>query len=273
MALADTPYNWSFHPLVLVAVAIVGGAYIVRVRRLSRAPGPERGLAVYGRAVLFGAGLTVLVLAAMSPIDTLGEERLFSVHMAQHLLLMDIAPILLLLGLSRTILRPLVRHARPIEESLGKLAHPLTALVALVAVVWLWHIETVYELALRHPLVHQVEHLTFLTAGIAFWWYVIEPVPPRHRLRGMWMLAYVSAAKLALGALGVALAFSPNALYEFYERAPRTWGLSAVEDLNIGGLLMLLEQSIVLLVFFAFLFIRMLEQSEAAERRRERFGA
>jgi putative membrane protein len=273
MSLADTPYRWSLHPLVLVAVAIVVFAYAWRIRALRAQEGADRGRTGYGRAALFSAGLVVLVLATVSPIDTLGEKRLFSVHMAQHLLLMDIAPILLLLGLSRPILRPMVRHLRPIEESLGTLAHPIAALVALVSVVWLWHIATMYELALRHPLIHELEHVTFLTGGLAFWWYVIEPVPPRHRLRGGWTLAYVSAAKLGLGALGVALAFSPNALYGFYERAPRTWGLSAVEDLNIGGLVMLVEQSVVLLIFFAFLFVRMLEQSEAAERRRERFEA
>jgi cytochrome c oxidase assembly factor CtaG len=114
--------------------------------------------------------------------------------------------------------------------------------------------------------------MTFFAVGIAFWWYVIEPVPPRHRLDGMAMLAYVAAAKLALGGLGIALAFSPTALYDSYAQAPRTWGLSAVEDLNVGGLVMMLEQSIVLVIFFAILFARMLERSEQAERRRERLG-
>jgi putative membrane protein len=272
MNFADSLYAWSLAPQVLIAVAVIGAAYVVRVRGLWSREGHVRRGVDYLRAASLAAGLGVLVLAVMSPIDRVGEERLFSVHMVQHLLLVDIAPILLLLGLSRPILRPLVRQARPVEQKLGLLAHPLTALIVLVAVVWGWHVEAMYELALDHDWAHELEHLTFLAAGTAFWWYVIEPVPPRHRLQGIWMPAYVFAAKLLLGALGLVLAFSPDSIYDFYVEAPRTWGLSAVEDLNIGGLVMMLEQSIVLLIFFSILLARMLERSEEMQRRRERFG-
>jgi putative membrane protein len=136
----------------------------------------------------------------------------------------------------------------------------------------LWHVPAMYELALDHPWAHGLEHLSFFSAGMAFWWFVIEPIPPRHPLRGMAMLGYVAGAKLLLGALGVVLAFSPNAIYDTYEQAPRTWGLTPLEDLNVGGLVMMLEQSLVLVVFFAILFARMLNESEREQQRRERFG-
>jgi putative membrane protein len=263
---AGTPYDWSFEPQVIAAVAIAGVAYSRRLRRLR-----PLGAIDYLRAAAFGGGLLAILAALVSPIDALGEQRLFSVHMVQHLLLVDIAPILLLLGLSRPIMRPLTRSIQPLERSLGPLAHPIAALVVLAGVIWVWHVAALYELALDHPLAHELEHLTFFAAGLAFWWFVIEPIPPRHRLSGMATLGYVTGAKLLLGGLGVALAFSPNALYDTYERAPRTWGLSPVEDMNIGGVVMLVEQSIVLAIFFAILFARMLERSEEAERRRERF--
>jgi putative membrane protein len=272
MNFADNLYSWSLEPQILVAAALAGTAYGVRLRDLWAHGGATRHAGDYLRAASFGAGLVVLVIALTSPIDRLGEERLFCVHMVQHLLLTDIAPILLLLGLSRAIMRPLVRRGQPIERALGVLAHPLAALIALVVVIWGWHVAAMYELALNHPWAHELEHLTFFTAGIAFWWYVIEPVPPRHRLQGMWMPAYVFAAKLTLGALGVALAFSPNAIYDFYVEAPRTWGLTAVEDLNIGGLVMMVEQSVVLVIFFSIMLARMLDRSEEMQRRRERFG-
>jgi cytochrome c oxidase assembly factor CtaG len=166
----------------------------------------------------------------------------------------------------------MTRLIQPVERSLGLLAHPIAALVLLAGVIWAWHTAVLYELALHHPLAHELEHVMFFVGGLAFWWFVIEPIPPRHRLSGIATLGYVTAAKLLLGGLGVALAFSPNALYDTYEQAPRTWGLSTVEDLNIGGVVMLVEQSIVLVIFFAILFARMLERSEEAERRRERFG-
>lgn len=270
MPAASDPYTWTFHPQVVLAAAVAASAYGWRLHDLRLRDGPSRGDVL--RAVSFGAGLVVLLAALLSPIDSLGEERLFSVHMAQHIMIMDIAPVLLLLGLSRRLMRPLVRRLRPIEERLGYVAHPVTALVAMVAAIWLWHVPAMYEFALHNPWAHQLEHLTFLTGGLAFWWYVIEPVPPRHRLPGMWAVAYMAAAKLLLGLLGLVLAFSPSTFYETYENATRTWGLTALEDQNVGGLAMMLEQSVVLAAFFALTFARMLERSEQAQRRRERLG-
>jgi putative membrane protein len=272
---AGTPYSWSFEPLVLFWLVVAAGLYASRFRALrSRAQTVGAATAPeYGRAAAFAAGLVVIALALMSPIDTLGEQRLFSVHMAQHLLIMDIAPILILLGLSRAIMRPLVRRLRPLEQSLGYAAHPITALALMIAVIWAWHLPALYDLALEHAWAHELEHLAFFTVGLAFWWYVIEPIPPRHRLEGMATVAYVAGAKLLLGLLGLALAFSQSPFYDYYEAAPRTWGLTALEDQNVGGLLMMLEQTLVLATFFAILFARMIERSEQAQRRRERLGA
>jgi putative membrane protein len=267
---AAVDYSWSLKPQVAIAIAAIGGLYAWRLRDFRRAD-PSAARRDRWRVAAFTAGLVVLFVALASPIDTVGEERLFTVHMVQHLLLADIAPILLLLGFSRAFLRPAVRRLRPVEEALGPLAHPGTALLLLVATMWVWHLPALYEVALRHPFAHALEHAMFFWAGFAFWWFILEPVPPRHRLRGGWSIAYVGTAKLLMGALGLVLAFSPDAIYETYEDAPRAWGLSAVADLNVGGLTMMLEQSIVLVIFFAILFGRMLESSEQAERRRERF--
>jgi putative membrane protein len=269
---AAVHYTWSLQPQVLVPLALIGGVYFWRMRDLRRTdPSPARN--DYPRMVAFAGGLAVVFVALASPIDDLGEKRLFTIHMVQHLLLADAAPILLLLGLSRAFLRPAVRRLRPVEEAIGPIAHPVTALLVFVAAMWAWHLPALYELALRHPLAHALEHAMFFATGAAFWWFIIEPVPPRHRLKGAWSIAYVGAAKLLMGALGVVLAFSPNAIYDTYEHAPRTWGLSAVADLNVGGVTMMLEQSIVLAIFFAILFTRMLERSERDQRRRERFEA
>jgi putative membrane protein len=271
---AGTPYSWSFEPQVVVWLTLAGALYAWRFRSLhSSGPRPAAATAAdYGRAAAFAAGLIVAALALMSPIDSLGEQRLFSVHMAQHLLIMDVGPILLLLGLSRPIMRPLVRRLRPLERALGYAAHPITVLVLVVGVIWAWHLPALYDLALEHAWAHELEHFAFFAAGLGFWWYVIEPIPPRHRLDGMGTIAYVAGAKLLLGVLGLVLAFSPSSFYDFYQHAPRTWGLTALEDQNVGGLVMMLEQTLVLATFFAILFARMIERSEQAQRRRERLG-
>jgi putative membrane protein len=271
VSLAAVDYSWSFQPQVIAALVLVTGAYWLRMGDLHRARRFTRR--DWARVTSFAAGIVVLFLALCSPIDTLGEERLFAVHMLQHLLLADIAPILLLLGLTRAFMRPAVRRLRPVEHALGPLAHPVVALVALVATMWAWHVPALYEVALGHAWAHALEHAMFFTTGVAFWWFVIEPVPPRHRLKGPASIAYLSTAKLLMGALGLVLAFSPNAIYDTYKHVPEAWGMSPVTDLNVGGLEMMLEQSLVLVVVFAFAFSRMLERSEREQRRRERLEA
>ena len=269
-------YTWSLNVPALVAVALAGGAYAWRLRDLRHTPAARTGDSPTRdtlRALAFAGGLVVVLLALVSPIDRLGEERLFTMHMVQHLLLADLAPILLLFGLSRAFLRPAVRRLRPVEERLGPLAHPAVALMLYVGLMGLWHVPAMYELALDHAWAHALEHASFFTAGVAFWWYLVEPVPPRHRLTGPWALAYLAGAKLLMGVLGLILAFSPDALYSTYEDAPRTWGLTALEDQNIGGIVMMVEQSLVLVIAFAVFFTRMLERSEAEQRRREATGS
>ena len=106
--------------------------------------------------------------------------------------------------------------------------------------------------------------------GVAVWWPLVQPVPMRRRLTGMAPLGYIFAAKVGLAALGIYLAWSTGVVYDYYSHVPRIWGLSPVEDQNVGGALMLVEQSLVLVTAMTVLFVRMLGQSEEDERRRER---
>jgi putative membrane protein len=118
--------------------------------------------------------------------------------------------------------------------------------------------------------VHLLEHASFFAAGIALWWPLIQPVPMRRRLTGLQPLGYIGAAKAGLAALGIYLAWSSTALYPYYEQTPRIWNLSPVEDQNVGGVIMLVEQSLTLVLVMVALFVAMLARSEEEQRRRER---
>jgi putative membrane protein len=190
--------------------------------------------------------------------------------MLQHVLLGDVAPALLLLSLSRVIMRPATRRLMRVERALGPLASPWTGMALWLGLMYLWHVPPLYEAAIENPLVHLVEHISFFTAGVAVWWPLIQPVPMRRRLDGLSTVAYIGTAKFGLAALGLYLTWSGAVLYDYYEGVPRVWGLSAVEDQNVGGAIMMVEQSLTFVIALVVLFARMLVQSEAEERRRER---
>jgi cytochrome c oxidase assembly factor CtaG len=233
------------------------------------AGGPVRG-ASWPHALVFGLGLFALFIALVSPLDALGEDYLFSAHMVQHILLGDLAPLLILLGLSRVIMRPATRRLTAAERALGRLANPLTGIFLWLGLIYLWHVPALYDAALASAPLHALEHVSFFVAGFALWWPLIQPVPMRRRMTGMWPFAYIAGAKIGLAGLGLFLVWSSSVAYVYYLTVPRIWGLSAIEDQNVGGAIMMVEQSAVLAVAFAVLFIRMLIQSEEEERRRER---
>jgi len=260
--------HWTLDPGPLAAMA-VGSVVYVRRFRAAREEAGGRG-AGWLHAAAFAGCVAVLLAALVSPLDGLGENYLFSAHMAQHVLLGDIAPLLLLLSLSLVIMRPATRRLTSLERRLGALASPLAFIALWLVLIYFWHVPALYDAALRHPLVHAVEHLCFFCAGAAVWWPLVQPVPMRRRLTGLAPFRYIFGAKVGLAALGLYLTWSTAVVYGYYEHVPRIWGLSAIDDQNVGGALMLVEQSIVLLTALVILFVRMLAQSEEDERRRER---
>jgi cytochrome c oxidase assembly factor CtaG len=113
--------------------------------------------------------------------------------------------------------------------------------------------------------------MTFFLAGSIYWWHVLSPIRNRHRLAGLGPVAYMAGGKLLVGVLGVALAFAPAVLYPFYAHQPSFWGLSPLEDQMMAGLVMALEQSIVMGIALVVLFVQMLNESERTAQRAERF--
>jgi putative membrane protein len=260
--------QWLPDPAVLAPLALLVGIYVWRFRDARREAGGRGAGAL--QAAAFAGAMLALLAALVSPIDRLGDDYLFSAHMVQHLLLGDIAPLLLLLALTRVMMRPATRRLRKLERGLGPLASPATAIVLWLSLMYLWHVPALYDAAAEHSGIHLVEHVCFFAAGVALWWPLIQPVPMRRSLTGMQPLGYIGVAKAGLAALGIYLAWSATAIYPYYEHTPRIWGLTPVEDQNIGGAIMLAEQSLTLVLVMVAVFVRMLIRSEEEERRRER---
>jgi putative membrane protein len=265
----DVPVDprWTFAPIVLIALACYLGIYTARWRT-SRREGGARAAGV-GHLVLWTTGVALLFVALISPVDALGEQ-LSSMHMVQHLLIADLAPICLTLALTKHILRPVTRRIQWLERAAGPFGHPVFGIVAYVGFMWLWHVPALYDAALRHPGVHALEHLSFGAAGLLYWWHLLSPIRSRMRLSGLGPVAYMAVTKLLVGALGVVLAFSPDLLLRYYASDNMRWGMTPLDDQHVAGLIMAIEQSIVMGIALAYLFARMLTESELEQQRRER---
>jgi putative membrane protein len=262
--------SWTFAPIVLVALVSYVVLYSMRWRT-SRAQGGARAAPI-SRLVLWCTGVFFLFVALISPVDALGEQ-LASVHMVQHLLIADLAPICLTLGLTKWILRPITRRIRHVERAAGPFGHPAFGVVAYVAAMWFWHVPALYNAALRHSGVHVLEHLTFGAVGLLYWWHLLSPIRSRMRLGGLGPVAYMASTKLLVGFLGILLAFAPTLLFTFYGGNVTRWGMSPLTDQHVAGLIMALEQSVVMGIALAYLFVRMLAESEEESRRAERYAA
>ncbi len=256
--------HWDLQPLALAPVALYALAYRMRARQLL-----EKGRPVpAARAAAFYGGLIVVLLALISPLDYLGEHQRFSAHMAQHLLLGDIAPLLVVLGLTGPVLRPVlaigwVQRARA-------LGHPLVALPVWAIDLYLWHLPVLYQAALAHTAVHALEHLCFFVAGALMWAAVIEPLPGPTWFGNGPKAVYILVVRTLGAILANVFIWSGHPFYPYYVTRDRTAGLSPVSDQRAAGAIMFIEGSVVTLLAFAWLFIRFTRETEIRQRLLER---
>lgn len=268
MLSAATPdASWNAEPGAIALILILGFLYVRRWRKVRAHDGPRA--APTWRLCIFVGGLAAIAVALLSPIDSLGHQIL-AMHMVQHVILLDIVPILLILGLTKTLMRPVTKRLQPIEH--GPLGHPVVAVILYVGSMWIWHIPALYDLAASNDAVHVLEHVCFLSAGILYWWHLIGPLRTRLSSGGLAPVGYMVSTKIFVGLLGIILTFAPDALYAFYADQPDYWGLSPTDDQAVAGLIMALEQSVVMGIALTWLFMRMINESEREEQRRERFG-
>ncbi len=247
------------------------------------------GAVLYGRAVLvlhgrgrripvwqqlsFAAGLLSTASGLLGPIDTLSTD-LMSAHMAQHLLIADVAAPLILVGLRTPVLQhmlpppvliPLARQ-RWLRRVLRVLRRPYVAIPLFVVMLYGWHFEVLFAAAMHHPALHAIQHLCFVAGAMLVWWPVIEPEHARMRAE-LWKAGHVLGARFMGMFLGMAFVITRRPVYfAIYGERPRAHGLSPVADQQIAGGLMLGLDFFVILFALAFFFWKAAAEHDRAER-------
>ncbi len=252
--------QWNFDPVEIAVIALVGALYWRRARKLAERGRPVPAL----RLAAFGCGLLTILLALVSPIDTVGEERLFSVHMLQHLLLGDVGALLLVLGLDGRLLQPLLRVR--LVRDLRMFGHPLVALPLWAVNFVIWHVPALFDAALRDNAVHALQHSLFIALGMLMWAALLEPLPGPAWFTAPWKLPYVLATWLVMLVLSQVFIWANHVYYAPYAHGTTLWGLSHLADQKAGGGVMLVESAFTMLPALIWVMLQVLRESEARQR-------
>jgi putative membrane protein len=242
---SEAALAWTFDPAVVICLVVGGVLYGRGLARLRRAPTEPTRLSSAAIAA-FAAGWLTLVLALMSPLHALGAF-LFSAHMVQHELLMLVAAPLIVLGRAPLVLRagmpaaarrPLARLGRrSLPRRLGTLlVLPLVAWSVHTVVLWGWHVPALFDATQRSDLVHALQHASFFGAALLFWWVVLEPTRAQHELLVRFGVVFTTSVHGAI--LGALLTVARTAWYVPYAATTTAYGLSPLEDQQLGGLVM-----------------------------------
>jgi len=251
--------TWSFEPLQTVPTVLVAFLYWSRARTLAREGRPVPGW----RRAAFWTGIALVVVALNSPVDQLGEHTFFFMHMTQHVILGDLAPLCFVCGMTGQLLRPLL--ALRLVDRLRVLGHPLVALPLWAANLYLWHIPYLYDAALHHNSVHALEHFGFFTCGCLMWEPVVETLPGPAWFGTGWKLGYIAVVRLLETILANIFIWSSSPFYTVYRHAPE-WGITPGQDQNLAGIVMMGEGSLVTLVALVWLFLRLASEGELRQR-------
>lgn len=238
---------------------MAGFAYVYLYALRARTLAQERRPVETWRIVSFVSGVVLAVGVQVGPLDTLADT-LLAAHMIQHILIGDIASLLIVLGLTGPVIQPLlhIRFTRPLR----KLAHPLVALALWALDLYAWHLPLFYQLAIRHDLVHALEHACFLWFGTLLWFALIGPLPKPAWFAGWGALGYIIAVRFIGAVLGNVLIWAQTVFYPVYNASDAARGLSALSDQNIAGGVMMIEEMILTTVLLGWLFYRFARQDE-----------
>jgi cytochrome c oxidase assembly factor CtaG len=239
----------------LAPAVVLGVLYARRAHTLAGGGHPVPGW----RQVCFYAGLLTILAALLSPIGELSDELLYA-HMVEHLLMGDIAALLIVLGLTGPLLAPVLRIR--LFDRLRALAHPAVAFPLWAIDSYVWHLPFFYQAALRHLPVHITEHAMFIAFGINMWMCLFGPLPTPGWFGNLGRLVYITAVRLTGTVLGNVFLWSGTVFYPFYLQGDAAHHISPLADQNIAGAIMMVEESFLTLGLFCWLFLRTARESE-----------
>jgi putative membrane protein len=240
--------------LQLGPLAILGLLYARRARTLAADGHPVPGW----RQACFYSGF-VLIGVALSELGPASQDLLW-VHMVEHLLLGDIAALLIVLGLTGPLIAPILRIG--FFDRLRVLAHPAVAFPLWLIDLATWHLPVFYEAALRHSGFHALEHAMFLGFGINMWMSLFGPLPMPKWFGNLGKLIYIVAVRLGGTVLGNVFLWSGTIFYPFYIQGDAQYHISPLADQSIAGAIMMIEESFLTLGLFCWLFLRTAHESE-----------
>jgi cytochrome c oxidase assembly factor CtaG len=236
--------TFSFEPLFL-ALALAAGVLYWRAVRHESPP--------WWRPVAIGSGLFLVAASLNSPLETIAAQYLLLIHLLQNALIADVAPLLVVLGLTPRMREELGRRG------LDRI-RPFWILPIWLGAWYSTHIGVFYDWALRTGWGLNIEHAILIAAGLLFWWPIVS-----GRLSPPAGLGYLAIAFVGSSFLGLAYIFSSRPFYSFYEHAPRLWGFTPVRDQNLGGIFMNGEQTLVFLLAIGWYVVRLLDEEHARE--------
>jgi cytochrome c oxidase assembly factor CtaG len=239
----------------LIAMVAYLCLYALRARTLAHEGRPT----ATWRVISFVLGVVIVAVVQIGPLDTLADSVLVA-HMLQHILIGDIASLLIVFGLTGPVIQPLlhVRATRPLRT----LAHPLVAVALWALNLYAWHLPLFYQLAIRHDLIHALEHACLLWFGTLLWLGLIGPLPKPQWFAGWGALGYIVAVRFVGAILANVLIWAQTILYPVYKSSDAARGLKALSDQNLAGGVMMVEQIIITTVLLGWLFARFARQDE-----------
>jgi putative membrane protein len=266
---------WNSSPVIVISLGLIGAIYVHGYSRLKQ-KGLDRQQVRKSQTWAFGVGMLSLVLALLSPIDPL-SDFLAWVHMLQHSLLMMVAAPLIawsspahlsLWSLPARVWHVLARIKRWAPASLRRrLGRPLAIWTLYSVTLWFWHVPYLYEAALHNSFVHDLQHLSFFVTSYFFWKLLIDPYARSALLPGLGLI-YIFVASLHAMILGILMALSPVPWYEFYVETAPFYGLSALRDQQLAGLIMWMPAGSTYVVVSIFLLLKLISPSSVDSRLR-----